>query len=164
MLCSSARLFIYWENAPTKPSLAYFSKIVFAYKVGLFFSKIFFFESAPCKWKLFCIQSELIIVSKLCKTSYNLNWTLLLNSILYALLMHDLGLRKVQVQFFVVLAWEIIHEGNAAAVILELLFCIKMSYLAHQLGFILDDGRLWKLAARFPFLFRMSKLFTLLQS
>ena len=65
-----------------------------------FFSKIFFFESAPCKWKLFCIQSELIIVSKLCKTSYNLNWTLLLNSILYALLMHDLGLRKVQVQFF----------------------------------------------------------------
>ena len=46
MLCSSARLFIYWENAPTKPSLAYFSKIVFAYKVGLFFSKIFFFESA----------------------------------------------------------------------------------------------------------------------
>ena len=101
MLCSSARLFIYWENAPTKPSLAYFSKIVFAYKVGLFFSKIFFFESAPCKWKLFCIQSELIIVSKLCKTSHPyLNWTLLLNSILYALLMHDLGLRKVQVQFF----------------------------------------------------------------
>ena len=43
-----ARLFIYWENA-LELHLAYFSKIVFAYKVGLFFSKIFFFESAPCK-------------------------------------------------------------------------------------------------------------------
>ena len=35
-----ARLFIYWENA-LELHLAYFSKIVFAYKVGLF-SKIFF--------------------------------------------------------------------------------------------------------------------------
>lgn len=34
-----ARLFIYWENA-LELHLAYFSKIVFAYKVGLFFEDI----------------------------------------------------------------------------------------------------------------------------
>ena len=33
-----ARLFIYWENA-LELHLAYFSKIVFAYKVGLFFRR-----------------------------------------------------------------------------------------------------------------------------